>query len=208
MKKKYKKGLVLIIIVIIMVIVLIIAYKILKKDPVDNSIKVLDSIDNYSYSLDERDSTLMKNTYNELKKILKEKEIDYEEYAKLLSKLFVIDLFTMSNKVNKYDVGSVEYVYPDAKENFQMNVLDTIYKQIENNNGKRNQELPVVKSVDIISIGTTTFMINEKEYDAYEINLSWTYEKNLGYDDHATINIIKDNEQLYVVSYEVGDQDE
>lgn len=209
MKKKYKRVLRLIIILIIIVVALIIASKLLKKDTEESQIKVLDSISNYSYTLDERDSALMKDTYNELKKVLKVNEIDYEEYAKLLSKLFVIDLFTMNNKVNKYDVGSVEYVYPAAKENFQMNVEDTIYKHIENNsNGKRKQELPVVKSVDVNSTNETTFTINEVEFTAYEINLTWNYEKNLGYDNEATITIVKENDKLYVVSYEVGDIDE
>ena len=209
MRKKYKRMLKVLIFLIGVVLILMVAYRFLKKDNDEAIIKVLDSINNYNYTLDERDSSLMKDTYNELKKTLKEKEIDYEEYAKLLAKLFVIDLFTMNNKVNKYDVGSLEYVYPSAQENFQINVEDTIYKTIENNsNGKRRQELPVVKSVNITSIDEATYTINEVELESFIINLTWNYEKNLGYDNKATITVVKENDKLYVVSYKVGDVSE
>lgn len=209
MRKKYKRMLKVLIFLIGVVLILMVAYRFLKKDNDEAIIKVLDSINNYNYTLDERDSSLMKDTYNELKKTLKEKEIDYEEYAKLLAKLFVIDLFTMNNKVNKYDVGSLEYVYPSAQENFQINVEDTIYKTIENNsNGKRRQELPVVKSVNITSIDEATYTINEVELESFIINLTWNYEKNLGYDNKATITVVKENNKLYVVSYKVGDVSE
>ena len=113
MKKKYKYPLLLLILVIIILLGLIVFKIFFAKDEVKNNVKVIDSIVDFSYTLDERDTKLMKDTYQELKNILKEKEIDYNEYSKVLAKLFVIDLFTMDNKINKYDVGCLEYIYPD-----------------------------------------------------------------------------------------------
>ena len=206
MKKKYKIFLIIIIILIILIVAAIIAFKLLKNNKPAEPVKVVDSIDNFNYTLDDRDTELMKNTYNELKEVLSAEKINYEKYANLLSKLFVIDLFTMNNKVNRYDVGSIEYIYPDSIDNFKTNVEDTIYKSMENNSdGKRKQDLPEVSSIDNESVETKIFTIDEKEYDSFVVNLNWSYKNDLGYDNKATITLIELNEKLYVVEYVTGE---
>ncbi len=206
MKKKYKILLTILIILIIIIVAAIIVFKVFQSSPTAEPVKVVDSIDNFDYTLDDRDTELMKKTYNELKDILTASDIDYEKYAQALAKLFVIDLFTMDNKVNRYDVGSTEYVYPDSVENFKTNVEDTIYKTMENNsNGKRKQKLPEVSAIDESNVETSTFTIGEDEYESYIVKLSWSYEKDLGYDKNATITLIPLNEKLYVVEYVTGE---
>ena len=206
MKKKYKILLIVIIVLIIVIIAAIIAFKFLKGSEPAEPVKVVDRIDNFDYTLDDRDTELMKNTYNELKTVLSSDEIDYEKYAEILSKLFVIDLFTMDNKVNRYDVGSTEYVYPDSVDNFKTNVEDTIYKSMENNSdGKRRQDLPEVSSIDNTSVETSTFTIGEEEHESFVVNINWSYVSDLGYDDNATITLIELNEKLYVVEYVTGE---
>ena len=208
MKKKYKLTLIIIAILIIMVAFITFFILFNGKKEVEK-INVVDSIDEYGYTLDDRDSKLMKEIYEELKNILIKDEINYEEYAKIISKLFVIDLFTMNNKINKYDVGSTEYVYTENVDNFKLNVEDTIYKSIINNsNGKRKQELPCVSSVNIESITEEEFEMNENMVDAYVIKINWKYEKDLGYDDYATIKLIKEDNKLYVVEYIAGELEE
>lgn len=205
MKKKYKYPLLLLILVIIVIVGLILFKLFFAKDEVKNNVKVIDSIVDFSYTLDERDTKLMKDTYEELKNILKEREIDYDEYAKVLAKLFVIDLFTMDNKINKYDVACLEYVYPDNLENFKTNVEDTIYKLMEDNTyGKRTEKLSIVNNVEITNEKESTFKINEEEVPSYVVTLNWTYDKDLGYDKNATITMIKKDKKLYVVEYKAG----
>lgn len=205
MKKKYKYPLLLLILVIIIIVGLILFKLFFSKDKVKNNVKVIDSIVDFSYTLDERDTKLMKDTYEELKNILKEREIDYDEYAKVLAKLFVIDLFTMDNKINKYDVACLEYVYPDNLENFKTNVEDTIYKLMEDNTyGKRTEKLSIVNSVEITKEEESTFKIKEEELPSYVVTLNWTYDKDLGYDKNATITMIKKDKKLYVVEYKAG----
>lgn len=204
MKKKYKTLLIIIVICIILIIGLLVI-KNMKNEEVKNNVKVVDSIVDFSYTLDERDTSLMKENYKELKKILKEKDINYEEYSQIIAKLFIIDLFTMDNKINKYDVGSLEYVYPETIDNFKLNIEDTIYKSIEDNTyDKRVQELPIVKSIEVIDTKTSTFKINEEELDSFIVTLNWEYEKDLGYDKEATITLIKENKKVYVVEYKAG----
>lgn len=204
MKKKYKTLLIIIVICIIIIIGLLVI-KNMKNEGVKNNVKVVDSIVDFSYTLDERDTSLMKENYKELKKLLKEKDINYEEYSQVIAKLFIIDLFTMDNKINKYDVGSLEYVYPETIDNFKLNIEDTIYKSMEDNTyDKRVQELPIVKSIEVIDTKTSTFKINEEELDSFIVTLNWEYEKDLGYDKEATITLIKENKKVYVVEYKAG----
>lgn len=207
MKKKYKLQLRVLILLIILIIALI-CFKTFKKET-KNNVKVVDSIDNYGYTLDQRDSKLMKDTYKKLKEILNEKEIDYDKYAEELAKLFVIDLFTINNKINKYDVGSLEYVYPDNVENFKTNVEDTIYKIVEDNTkGKRKQELPIVSSVNIEEETNGEYELSDVQNKSYIVKLKWTYEKDLGYDSNATITLIEKDNKLYVVEYSKGEENE
>lgn len=204
MRKKYKRLLIVIIIFIVIIVGLIVIKKVTTKS-VKNDVKVVDSIDSFSYTLDERDTILMKNTYNELKKVLKEKTIDKEKYASLLAELFVIDLFTIDNKINKYDVACLEYVYPSSIDNFKMNVEDTLYKRVEDNTfGKRKQTLPVVKSVSVSDVEKSIFKISDEEMESFVVKLTWDYEENLGYDTSANITLVEVDNKLYVVEYETG----
>lgn len=206
MKKKYKVILIIIIILIVLLAASLVAVKLLSKSDNKDAVKVVDSIDEFGYTLDDRDTKLMKNTYNELKNVLISDEINYEEYAKKLAELFVIDLFTMDNKVNRYDVGSTEYVYPDNVDNFKTNVEDTIYKSMENNSdGKRRQDLPEVSSITNSSVEGSTFLFGEDEYDSYVVSITWDYVDDLGYDDNATITLIELDNKLYVVEYVTGE---
>ena len=206
MKKKYKVILIIIIILIVLLVVSIVAVKLLNNRENVDTVKVVDSIDEFGYTLDDRDTELMKNTYNELKTILSAEEINYSDYAKKIAELFVIDLFTMDNKVNRYDVGSTEYVYPDNIDNFKMNVEDTIYKSMENNsNGKRKQNLPEVSSIINSSVEESTFLFGEDEVDSYVVSITWDYVDDLGYDDNAKITLIELDKKIYVVEYVTGE---
>ena len=179
MKKKYKLLLCILVICIIVIIGLLVVKNIGKKTP-KNDVKVIDSIVDFSYTLDERDSSLMKDTYKDLKKVLSSKDIDYEEYSKIIAELFIIDLFTLDNKINKYDVASLEYVYPDNLDNFKLNVQDTLYKNIEDNTyGKRTEKLPIVSSIEVLDVKQSTFKLKDEDVNSYVVSLKWSYEQDL-----------------------------
>lgn len=159
-------------------------------------------IKGYGIHLDDNDTTLYRNEYKALEKNLLGEEIDYNEYAKSVAKLFIIDLYTIKNKVNKYDVGGVDFIYNKTLENFTTNVTDTIYKYVEDNtNGDRVQQLPAVKAimVDDISKGKFKVEAEEKEYEAYTVKLTWEYSINLGYDTTGEVIVINKDNKLYVV---------
>lgn len=166
----------------------------------ENIPEMVDAISEYGYELEDRDTELFKATYEELKTILKQEIVNYEEYAKLLSQLYIIDLYTLSNKVNKYDVGGGDYVFSESRNNFELKARDTIYKYVEDNsNNTRKQELPEVASTQVESIEEDKYKLGEKNYLGYKINIKWEYTKEEDYDKEAVIYIIKDENKLYIV---------
>jgi hypothetical protein len=201
-KKKKKKKIILIIIIVGIIIGLLLIAKHLYYKMNTNDIKVVDKIDNYGYSLEDRDTKLFKENYNSLKDVLNKSEINYEDYAKYEASLFIIDLYTINNKVNKYDIPSLDYLYSDAIDNFKLKIMDSMYRYLKNNSdNSRNQELPEVKSINITDTKKTTYKIGDTTYDAYEISLTWDYVKDLGYDTKGKVIIINKDNKLYVVEY-------
>ena len=180
-----------------------------EKEPVKEVVKTNEKeIVGYGIFIDDSDTTLYKTEFDALNTNLTSDEINYDEYAKSIAKMFIIDLYTIKNKINKYDVGGLEFVYEPARENYTTNVIDTIYKYVEDNgNGEREQTLPVVKSINVDSFEKTKFTIDkdkknkkdDKTFDAYKVKLTWSYSLDLGYDTTGEVIVINDNNKLYVV---------
>lgn len=167
-----------------------------------NTVQLVDEIKGYDYHLKDRDTKLYKEEFIKLKALLEEEDIDYESYAELLGKLYVIDLYTINNKINKYDVGGSQFVYPSAKENYELNVRETIYRYVEDNsNSKRTQKLPEVSSITVSDIKETKYTLEETEYEGYEVSIDLQYIEDLGYDEEVSITLIKDENKLYVVEH-------
>ena len=174
-------------------------YNFVLDKPKDNikEVKSSNTIKGFEYLLYDDDLDIYKKEFGILKKNLESKKIDYEEYANSISKMFIIKLYSLSNLDNKYDIKAKEFVYPDARENFELNTLN---KYIEDNSdGKRKQVLPTVSDIEIENIEETKFKISEEEYDAYKINLNIKYVKDLGYDEKAELIIVKSDKYLYIV---------
>ena len=175
-----------------------VAYKSITDTPTKT--KELRSLELYGYKLSDTDTELFSNTFKELELVLNEDIIDYSKYAELLSKLFVIDVFTLNNKLASTDIGGLDYLHKDLKENFKENMGATLYKNVENNlDGTRTQKLPEVSSINITSIEETKYTYENEEYDGYNVSLSWEYVEDLGYEKSIKLTLIKDNGKLYVV---------
>lgn len=162
--------------------------------------QTMDEISPYGYKLDDRDTSTYKKYFKQLKKVLKQDTIDEEAYAKLLTKLFIVDFYTLDNKLASTDIGGLEFIHKKLVENFKLNAGETMYKHVESDlYGERKQELPIVKAVKIEKIEKTTYTYKKQDYEAYEVTALWNYKKDLGYDTNATFILIKDNDKLNVV---------
>lgn len=162
--------------------------------------KELDSLELYGYTLDDYDSDLYKEYFNDLKGTLNSKEVNYEDYAKEIVKLFVSDFYTLDNKLTSSDIGGVEFIPSDMVENFKMHAGDTMYNHVKTNiYGDRVQKLPIVKSVEVTNIENITYTYKDKEYSAYRVSSRWEYQEDLGYKNNEIFTLIKDNNKLYIV---------
>ncbi len=207
MQKKYKVILIVLAVVILIIVGVSCYFFLFNKKPEEqipvNEVKVTNTIEKYGYNLDDRDSELFKSKFDELKTLLDTENYDIEEYVSFVSELFVIDLYTIDNKISRYDVGGLEYVYTDAVSSFQSVAENSIYKTVENNlDDTRIQDLPEVSDIVLDSIKETTFtMPDESVVDGYAVKLSWEYVENLGYDTAATLILIPDNQKYGVVYF-------
>lgn len=193
-RRKFKK-----ILVVFGVLLLIggfgfLIWKMLGKEPkMVVEIKELDNLKDYGYTLTDKDSKYFKAEYEELKKILTTDNVDEEKYAIQVARMFVIDLYSMDTKVNKYDVGGLEYFYVDKKDMYEQKVMDSLYStMLDDTYGDRKQELPLVKEIETLSVEETDYELGENEVTGYKVQLKITYEKDLGYDDEATLIICKE----------------
>ena len=145
----------------------------------------------------------MEEEFNILMDNLKQEEVNYEDYARSIAKLFIIDFYTLDNKINKYDVGGIEYIYKDKQEDFKNKARDTIYNDIiDNTYLDRVQDLPEVTEVLINTLEEEKIKLNDQEYDGYKITLYFNYKEDLGYDKEGTIDIIRNGNKLEIVKYE------
>ena len=165
---------------------------------------VLTEIKEYGYTLKSNKSKAYKEEFNNLAKILKKDSVDEEEYVKEITKLFVLDFYTLSDKIANTDVGGTDFVHTDAKNNFLEKAEDTIYKYVENNMyGGRSQDLPTVKEVTIDSVETTSFTIDKATDDkAYQVTASWTYDSDTDYQNKATFTFTHEDKKLSLVEME------
>lgn len=204
MRKRYKIWLTIIVILIILTSLLGVMKLFMPKDEEKNPnvTNVIDSIQDYGYSLDDRDSKYMQEEFKNLMDILKSSEVDDDAYATSLAKLFIIDFYTLNNKINKYDVGSLEYILSDKVDEFKAKAMDTIYFDLIDNTYKdRVQELPEITEVNIENLEHTKFDLNEENMDAIKVTLKFSYKKDLGYDKEGTIYFVKKGNKLEVVKY-------
>lgn len=202
--KKWVKvtTLISIILLVLGIIVYVICSKSSKKEEkIETVIKEELESNTYKYYINSSASDYEKEVFEELKKVLSKEEINEEEYANTLAKVFISNLFTLNSKNNSSDISSSQYVYDSYQETYKTIIKDTIYSSIELNlNGERTQELPEVSNVEVISTGRIKFFLNKEIIDeqAFDIKVNISYVKDLGYPKEYNIVLVKNNDLLQV----------
>lgn len=210
MKRKPKKLLIVLILILIIIIGSIICYfTIFNKKSVKEN-KVVSKIPGYGYTLKSNKSSAYKKLFQELKDVLTAKKVDEKKYAKTITKMFIVDFYSLSDHTAKTDVGGTDFVYSAVLDNFLLNAEDTIYKYVESNIYKqRTQKLPIVDVVSIDSVKNTEYTYGDKSDDkAYEVRTHWTYKDSKiadGYQTEAKFIYIHDGKKLNLV--EISDTD-
>ena len=219
LKRKYRK-IILIILLLIALCVCIYLFinnnRIIGKKKIQD-IFVSDKIEEYGYSLKSNATKEYKKLFNELKNVLKSDSINYEEYSKLISQMFIIDFYTLDNKLTKNDIGGIEFVYSPMLDNFVMKAENTYYKYVDSNiYGDRDQNLPRVNKVSVDSVSNEAYTysftrlnnetLEDEKYEgtdegAYVVNVSWNYVSDIysDYQNNAVLYFVHDNNKLVLV---------
>ena len=199
-RKDWLKGILLILVLFLIagLVLYIYGYIMKNKNEAVNTTKVYDSIEKYGYTLNDNATDYYKKEFAELKNIENEKDV-----ATQVAKLFVIDLYSINYKINKYEVTSMQYFYSDKRDMHRQKVLDTIYKYVEDNSyDDRKQDLPEVSEVIVKEEKEDQYKMADEKKDAYVVTLGISYVKDMGYDKLAEVILVKDGDNLSVVSYD------
>lgn len=164
-------------------------------------ITIISSIDEYGYYLESNATDVYKKYYDELNSLLDKKEIDEKEYASLISKLFVIDFYTLNNKITNKNIGGVQFIHSNLKDKFIDESSNTIYKYVKSNlYGNRKQKLPEVKTVDVEKIDEIEYKNGDyKDDTGYEVVVDVKYVRNYDYPETVRLKLINENDKLVIV---------
>ncbi len=196
--------------VIFLIITLFLAKSVIKemKGIKKADAEAIDKIEDYDYQLTSNHTDYFEETYYQLKELLEsEKQENFEkEYASLVAKLFLCDFYDLNSKLDKTDVGGVQFVWQDYREDFKNYATDKkgIYYYVENNiYGDRKQSLPSVSEVKIESVKEIKYSKDGIiDNNAYQIKASISYEKDMGYPKKCTLTILHNQNKLEVIKME------
>lgn len=163
-------------------------------------IKIISTIPEYNYNLDETSSSYVSELFTSLKEELEKEQIEEEAYAKLVSQIFLADFFTLNSALTKNDIGGVQFVLTSYKDTFIKKAKDTVYRYVENNmEEKREQDLPVVSEVEVKSIEKKTYSSTAiTDTNAYYVTCVLHYKEDLGYQEYANLILVHQNNKLEI----------
>ena len=204
-KRKVKKKVIVLLVLILLLIALVVGvimYTNSNKKTDSSSKKVVDEIPEYGYVLDNNKTKLYKNLFKKLAEVLGKDDVDYDEYAKLVSELAVSDFYTLDNKTSKNDIGGVQFIRKDNRENFVLEASETVYKYVEQNlDGKRNEELPIVSKIEVTDTKQEAYKYKDISDDkAYVIKVKLEYKKDLGYPEEVEVRLLHSDKKLEIYS--------
>ena len=203
--KKKVKRLILFVIILLMIFIAFLLYQMFgQKQSSAKEVVIINEIKEYGYTLQDDDSKEYKEMFNELKKILEKEEVDEEAYVQQISKMFIKDFYTLNNKDAKTDIGGKMFVHSSAVENFSLKAENTIYKYVENNlYGTRDQKLPEVDEITIENIENVSYDYQDSiDEEAHQVDVSWTYVEDLGYQEKATLIFVHEDKKLSLIKIE------
>ncbi len=203
LKKKVKVILSLAIILIIAGLAFLAYESFRPKDAKTATIE--NEIEEYGYTLKSTRNNRYKKMFQELQTILNKNEVDEKDYLEQISKMFIIDFYTLDDKLANTDVGGIDFVHTDAKTNFLEKAEDTVYKYLESDiYGNREQVLAEVTEVTVENIENIEYTIGTDFTDdfAYQVEVSIKYKEDMDYPTKATLIFVHEDNKLSLVEME------
>ncbi len=203
-KKRANRRIKFIIIIFVVIVLITLGYLFLKPSKpkkVQNVVKIEEKIESHGYELAENETNYYKELFKNLKAVLNDKPLNEEKYATLVGQLFLADFFNLDNKQSKNDIGGLQFVYSDFRDDFEKYAKEGVYHYVESNiYGDRKQELPVVTEVSVLNIEQLEInYLDTSDKEAYRVDFKIAYEEDLGYQTAATLYLVHHNDKLEIV---------
>ena len=197
-KLKVKRGKVLAVILVLGFVTFLFFYSSRAKLQVVTTVA---EIDNYQYKMESNTTRIYKKYFKELEQELEDNKIDEENYASLVSKLFVIDYYTLNNKITNKNIGGVQFIHSNLRSSFIEKASNTMYKYIKSNlYGNRKQKLPEVNDVEIKSIKQINYKNNNyQDNSGYQVEVNINYVTDYDYPKEVTLTLIPEENKLVIV---------
>lgn len=197
-KLKVKRGKVLAVILVLGFVTFLFFYSSRAKLQVVTTVA---EIDNYQYKMESNTTRIYKKYFKELEHELEDNKIDEENYASLVSKLFVIDYYTLNNKITNKNIGGVQFIHSNLRSSFIEKASNTMYKYIKSNlYGNRKQKLPEVNDVKIKSIKQINYKNNNyQDKSGYQVEVNINYVTDYDYPKEVTLTLIHEENKLVIV---------
>ncbi|MDR1795179.1 MAG: hypothetical protein LBR25_07265 [Erysipelotrichaceae bacterium] len=142
----------------------------------------VDSLSNAYFVVGKDPTEYQKENFKLLTKELENEPRDDAKVAEYVTKAFIIDFYTWSNKNGAWDVGGTQYVYNYGM--FFSQAVGFYYKDIDMFIAKYGQEnLPTVSNITIDGCKTIeNIEVDGATYPAYACLANWEYEVKEGFD--------------------------
>ncbi len=136
---------------------------------------------NEFYTLKGKPTDLQKQLFRELTAEIEKDDASDLVIVNLVTKNFIADYFTWSNKAGPFDVGGLDFVYGLENLNFRRTSREYFYSYIYTylDQGLTLQDM--IEVVDVVSEGAAfaaPYEYYDQEIKAYYIEISWTYKES------------------------------
>lgn len=196
-------------------------YNVVSKDSGNDSTvnKVSNEYSNDKYTIGNNPTAINKTYFKELNSALKEK--DNVKIAESLSKVFVTEYYTWTNKDGNYDIGGIQYIYKPKQSNFETYTLNNFYSdldlyltQVDRSDLIEVKEVTVNSSTEgTYGVQTDSSQVDEEgnpvltDLDSVDVNVSWTYQSSNTLDtsvfqSSATIHVVNDDGRWEIAGIE------
>lgn len=203
LKKNRGSGLIIVVLLFLLGLIVGGGYYLYQSffSPRSNVITVVSQMDGYSYYLNSNATRLYRKYYKLLEEELKDSKVDEESYVSLISQLFVIDFYTLNNKLTNQDIGGIQFVCASLQDKFKQEASATVYKYVRNNmNQNRKQSLPEVNKATVSSVKSIRYdKENISDDSAFEVIVLLDYVEDLDYPNKVKLCFIHEDNKLVLV---------
>ena len=159
-----------------------------------------EEIEGYDYILKPTRNDRYKEMFHQLERILNEQEIDEKAYLTQISKMFIMDLYTLNDKTSSDDIGGMDFVHSNVRDKMERILKNGVYYYLDDEDYDVS-ELPEVTDVFIEKIENINYNYNPDFNDsfAYQVDVSIVYKEDLGYPTFANLIFIHEGNKLSLV---------